>query len=138
MTDPHTGEPITITPTDIVVAPGLLSTARRIINATEVRIGDGASATVQTISRNPISPYAIRSSALLGKLMSDASEPLTSWYQGNISRAFRYIEHWPITVTRAPENSEGSFRQDIVVEFKVSEYGEAYTIEPRYMNKNTA
>lgn len=138
MTDPQTGEPITVEATDIIVAPSLKPTAMRIVNAIEIRFGDGASNTTQTVSRNPVTPYGIRTSQLLAARMTAGSEALTTWYVGNIGRAFRYIEHWPITVTRAAQNSEAEFRQDIAVEFKVSEFGEIYTIEPRFMVKNTA
>jgi hypothetical protein len=47
------------------------------------------------------------------------------------------MENWPITVQKAPANSEAEFTQDIVARWKVSERGAAAVWDPRYAVKNT-
>ncbi len=43
------------------------------------------------------------------------------------------MENWPITVTRAPTNSEAEFNADIVAGFKASERGVAAVLHPRFV-----
>ena len=59
------------------------------------------------------------------------------WFFGDFSRAFAYMENWPITVTQAPSNSEAEFTQDIVLRFKASERGAAAVLDPRCVVKST-
>lgn len=134
VTDPNTGEPISVMPRQIVVPSALLMTARRVVNATEIRFGDGASATTQTIAANPIGSLEIVSNPWVKARTSSA----TTWFLGDFRRAFAYMENWPITTVQAPVNSEMEFTRDIVSRFKVSERGAAAVIEPRYVVKCTA
>lgn len=135
MTDPTNGEPIMVTPRQIVVPTALAMTARRILNATEIRFGDGASSTTQTISSNPVAGIAeILTSAYVKNRTGSAS----TWFLGDFQKAFAYMENWPITSVQAPTNSEAEFTQDIVMRWKVSERGTAAVIEPRAVVKNTA
>ena len=136
MTDPHTGEPILLMASTLLVCPNLKATAMRIVNAIEIRFGDGASASTQTISRNPVTPYQIITSPLLAARVSAASQLNTTWYLGDPKKAFAYMENWPVTVTTAPVNSEAEFMQDIVLRYKASERGAAATLDPRYMVRN--
>lgn len=144
MVDPNTGEPIVSTGANmIIVTPELAATAFYILNATSMTAAVGgfnASATVfHSQSPTPIgrtqfsSPYTVATSRYLPTRMATD----TSWYLGNPSRAFAYMENWPITVTQAPPNSEAEFTQDIVTRYKVSERGATATIEPRLMVKAT-
>jgi hypothetical protein len=116
------------------VPTALLFTARRIINAVEIRFGDGASSTTQTVAANPATGFSILSSPYVKARTGSAS----TWFIGDPLRAFRYMENWPITAVEAPANSEVEFTHDIVQRFKVSERGAAAVIEPRYMVKCTA
>lgn len=134
VTDPNTGEPISVMPRQIVVPSALLMTARRVVNATEIRFGDGASASTQTIAANPIGSLEIVSNPWVKARTSSA----TTWFLGDFRRAFAYMENWPITTVQAPVNSEMEFTRDIVSRFKVSERGAAAVIEPRYVVKCTA
>lgn len=134
ITDPNTGEPVMVAADTLIVTTQLLHSARRIVNATEIRFGDGASGTTQTVSRNPLSPYNVVSSRLLGSRMATD----TDWFLGNPRKAFAYMEAWPVTVSQAPANSDAEFTQDIVLQFKATEMGAMATLEPRYMIKSTA
>lgn len=133
--DPNTGEPIVNMPRDLVVTRQNLYKARYILNATEIRVGDGASATTQTIAANPMAGngYRILSSQLLAAQMATD----TTYYLGDIGKAFAYMQNWGLTTVQAPANSEDEFNRDIVMKWKASERGAAATLEPRVMNKST-
>lgn len=132
--DPHTGEPILINPKHLVCTRVLRNTARQIVNAVEVRKGDGASNTAVTIGASPLETnYEIKSSALLAQRMGTD----TTWYIGDVGKAVNYMENWPMAVVEAPANSEMEFTHDIVRRWKVSERGTTVVVEPRALVKNT-
>lgn len=134
MLDPNTGTPIMVRPDTIVVPTALKHTARRILNATEIRFNDAASNSTQTIAANPVAgAYNIVSSQLVKTVTSSAS----TWFLGDFKGAFRYMEVSPITTAQAPVNNELEFSNDIVARFKVSEWGVPAVFEPRKVVKNT-
>jgi hypothetical protein len=136
--DPHTGEPVVIGATDLVVTKQLEATAFRIINATEIEVTTPGYATsgnpTGTLVANPYrGRYTLRTSRLLAaRLATD-----THWFLGNIAKQCRYMENWPITVVQAPNNSEAEFQQDVVQRFKASERGAYVTVEPRVTTQCT-
>jgi hypothetical protein len=138
MTDPNTGEPIAINVNSIVATPARRHALNRILNATEIRF-TGSGAATETLARNPISGYApLTSQYLYSRLVASgitADQAKATWFMGDPSRAFRYIENWPLTVVQAPQNSEAEFNQDIVARFKASERGVAASFNPRFMVK---
>jgi hypothetical protein len=138
ITDPNTGEPVMILPKHLVVTRQLLYTARRIVSATEITTTTPGYATSgnpnETRWSNPVSNYQIVSNNLLAARMATD----TTWFIGDIGRAFAYMENWPLTVVQAPANSEAEFTQDIVMRWKASERGAAATLEPRAMVQSTA
>lgn len=138
LVDPYTGEPILVMPRHLVVTRQLLYTARRVINATEIRVNTPGFATsgnpTETVTSNPVQGYQLVSSALLAARMATD----TNWFIGDLSRAFAYMENWPLTVVQAPSNSEVEFTHDVVVRWKASERGACATLEPRAMHKSTA
>lgn len=131
--DPFTGEPIANTPVDMVVTRQNLWIARRIINATEVRVGDGASATVQTLSSSPVSKLNIHSSQLLAARMATD----TTWYVGTIAKYAKYMENWGLQVIQSDSNSEVGFTRDIVARYRADERGAYVVVQPRVMTKCT-
>jgi hypothetical protein len=136
MSDPNTGEPISVMPNTIIVPTALKHTARRIVRAVSVEHVDNqaAAATVRTLSASVIDDYRILTSPYVKQATSSDS----TWFVGEPRRAFAYMENWPLTVTQAPDNSEADFTHDIVARFKVSERGAAAVLEPRRMVKCTA
>lgn len=133
--DPNTGEPILASPKDLIVTRQNLMKARYIMSATEIRVGDGSSGGTQTLAANPVavSPLRIHSSQLLAARMATD----TTYYIGDINKAFAYMQNWPITTVQAPANSTDEFERDIVMQWKASERGAMSTWEPRVMNKST-
>lgn len=142
LVDPHTGEPILVQPRMILVMPARLHTARRILAATEVRSGDGASGSMQTITANPLAGYELYSSRLAYRRVLAAgvveANAKAWWFHGDFRRAFGYMENWPITVSQAPPNHHDEFERDIVIKVKASERGAAVVLDPRYVVKNYA
>lgn len=132
--DPNTGTPILNMPKDLVVTRQNLYTARRIVNATEVRVGDGASNTTNTISSNPVTTnYRIVSSQLLAAQMATD----TTWYLGDIARMIQYRENFPLQVEQAPVGSGDMWERDIAMSWKAGERGAAVVVEPRVTTKCT-
>lgn len=131
MVDPNTGIPIMVSENrQIVVPQALYWTARRIVNATEIRVSGSGT---ETISANPVPTRNIITSPRISAIQGNS----TTWYDGDFKKAFGYREAWPITVTQAPPNSEEEFTKDIVDRVKVSECGVATAEDPRYVVKCT-
>ena len=144
LTDPHTGEPMTMFADSVIVTPQLAGTAYRILHTIHVDVAPvgfdvdsvaSVSRFPSPLGRTSYSPsYRIITSRLLAARMGTD----TSWYLGAPSKAFAYMENWPITVTQAPPNNHEEFNRDIVAQYKASEYGATTTLEPRHMVKATA
>lgn len=138
MVDPNTGEPMLVSSKHLIVCPELLATAKRILNATEVRVGDGASNTVQTVSSNPVGAgMEIVSSRYLRSQLLAGSGLSTSWFQGDLTKMLAYYENYGITMAQAPAGNSAEFHRDIAAAYKVSEMGSVVTLEPRAMIWNT-
>lgn len=135
MLDPNTGTPITVMANTLVVPTALKHTAMRVLNATEIRVGDITTGTgQQTISANPVAgAYNIVTSQLVKTVTGSAS----TWFLGDFPGAFRYMEVSPIQVVQAPTNSHDEFHRDIVAQWKVSEWGAPAVVEPRKVVKCT-
>lgn len=136
ITDPNTGEPISLKADTIIVPSALKYTARRILNATSIATVDNQAnaATSREFAPSPLdTPYRVLSNRYVKQRTSSAS----TWFLGSPKKAFAYMEVWPLTVVQAANNSEAEFMQDIVMRYKASERGAAAVIEPRYMTKNT-
>ena len=137
ITDPSTGEPVLVIPKHLIVTPQLVHTARRIINATNIRVAAGGFPTsgnvYQTDGPNTLDSYQIVSSRLLkARLGTD-----TSHFLGDISQAVCYMENWPLQLSSMGAGSEDEFNRDIVAKFKASERGAAYVREPRALARGT-
>lgn len=138
MTDPNTGEPISIMPNTIVVPTGLRRTAELIVGASSVaRVTPGYATSgnpTYATSGNPVSGYRVVTSPWVKNRTLSA----TTWFIGDFQKAFAYMENWPITVVQAPANSPAEFERDIVAQFKASERGAVAVMEPRQVVKCTA
>ena len=141
ITDPNTGEPISIMPDVLIGCPSKRHTFNRVLNATEIRY-QGSGALTETLAGNPVgSTYRSMTSQYVYSRLQNSSLGLSAanakatWFFGEISKAFRYMENWPITVTQAPQNSEAEFNQDIIARYKASERGVPVSWNPRFMVK---
>jgi hypothetical protein len=136
--DPHTGEPIVIEPTHLITTRELLHTVNFILASTEVdrRVG-GYAVTGNMTGERMANQYKGKYQHLTSRLLKSRLATDTDWFLGNPSKAFRYMENWPLTVVQAPSNSEAEFQQDIVQRYKVSERGVFSVRDPRLMGKST-
>jgi hypothetical protein len=144
--DPHTNEPVLVGTNGmtILTMPAYRHAAHRTINATETRYTDGAAANpVVTIASNPLvgAGYrAVDSRFLYRRIIASgvaAADARKYWFLGDFKKAFAYMQNWPITVVRAPVNSEAEFNNDIILRFKASERGAAAVLNPRFVARST-
>lgn len=138
--DPNTGEPVLVQPNTVLVTPAYREAAARVFGALEIRF-TGSGSETQTLAANPLRRYGVEESRLMyrrivaaGTTSADAKK---WWFLGDFKKAFAYMENWPITVTRAPSNSEAEFSHDVMARFKASERGAAAVLNPRYVIKCT-
>jgi hypothetical protein len=138
--DPATGEPVLVRGTTVLVMPAYRHAAHRVFNAAEINYTASGAATATTCA-NPLGNYRVFESRLAyrrviasGVAAADAKK---WWFLGDFSKAFAYMENWPITVTQAPLGSEADFNNDVVLRFKASERGAAAVLNPRFVVKCT-
>lgn len=138
MTDPNTGEPISLSGQIQLIVPTALDwTAAKIITATEVRDTAG--------SATRLSAPAIQNSGrrrtfshVTSQYVKNRTGSATTWFVGDPQGAFGYRVVWPIQVFRQDRNSEAGFSRDVVTQVKVRRKGVFYVREPRKMIKCTA
>lgn len=142
LVDPfNTTIPFVTNPKHVCLAPQLAMTANMIIRSTQVRMTTPGYATsanpFQTESQNPMAfilpGLAVYSSPYFYQRLGTK----TSWYVGDVGRAFINRVNFPMEVVTAPPNSLDEFHRDIVQNTKVSSMENFYTIEPRHMVKAT-
>lgn len=142
LTDPVTGDPIVLTARHLLTMPAYHNAALRVLSATEIRHGANAD-TTQTFFANPYAGrYQVATSALAyARILAvgnaggaeSAATAKKWWLLGDLSKAFAYMENWPLTVVQAPNNSEAEFQQDVVLRYKASERGVPAVLDPRYV-----
>lgn len=135
MSDPHTGEPIDIVPSDVLVMPARLHESSMVLGkAREVRTSTDSGDTV-TLSDNPLSAYNLMTNKwIYRELVASgitADNAKDYWFMGNFARAFAYFQIWGLETMRAPSGNEREYSQDFIFSFKVSEYGVAGVMDPR-------
>lgn len=135
--DPHTGEPVLVNANTVLVMPAYRHAAYRIFNTDEINYVEGAATT--TVA-NPLRRYRVCESRLAYRRITASGVSSENarkwWFLGDFSKAFAYMENWPITVTQSPPQSDADFNNDVVVRFKASERGAAAVINPRYVVKS--
>lgn len=137
--NPHTGETIEIRGATVVACRNRKQQLNRIINATEVRTVEGNQT---TIAGNPLAGDGLRgltSRRLKQRLIKgfglSAAQAAATWFFGDPSKTFKYMENWGLTTVQAPPNAQAEFEQDIVAQYKASERGVATTGDPRFMSR---
>jgi hypothetical protein len=140
MVDAHTGEKIVVMAKHIVCNDLKDAAFKRVLNATEIRQLT-ATGTVETISGNPIAGMnqLVVAPLLYDRLVASGVSTTNAkeyWLHGDMTKAFGYLENWPVTVVTAPANSEKEFEQDIIARYKASEKGVPFVMNPRYVVRN--
>jgi hypothetical protein len=141
MVDPDNGESIVVNPNSIVVSQAKAFTANAFLNATQV-VNKTNSANIETWSANPIggmlTSYVsqLMRNEIVSKLSVASANADQYWLMGDFSKAFGYMENYPIRYAQERENGSVAFTHDIVARFKVSERGVATVMDPRYVVRN--
>lgn len=139
ITDPNTGEPVMVVPNALICAKGLEQVALRIRNATEITVVTAGFATsgnpTQTRQSNP---YGGKFDVYSTRLIAPRLATDTSWFYGDPTKAFAYMEVFPMSEVTLAGNSILEFERDIVLATRVSERGAYATLQPRYMVTATA
>lgn len=145
MVDPITGRLINVRPTQMLVMPEKRLAIKRILGAVETRDGNITSGTgVQTLAANPLEigydvlTSAIARSLLINEAGLSASNAAERVYFFDGKKAFGYRELYPLKIDQAPANNPMEFNQDIVMQVKCSEFGIAFTYDPRYTGLSVA
>jgi len=145
-TDPFTGEPIYFQPRHLIVGPSLAFTVPRVLQATITTAVGGyptsGNANASTFDNpvnsivGPVTP--VGTGSMLYEGINTTASAATTWYLGDLSRAFGYLEAWTPTVVNFGAGTGEDFDRDIVLQFKVSEMGTYFTKEPRAIIRCTA
>jgi hypothetical protein len=127
-------EPITVMPKTMIVSQYKLLSARRILNATEIR-QQTQTATIETASANPVAGmFNIVSSPWVDALLIASGISSTNakdyWYLGDFKRAFFYRTLFPLSVRTAAANDQDEFDRDVVAKFRADERGVPYIAAP--------
>lgn len=136
--DLNTNEPIMVTAKHIACNRAYGRAAERVVGASMIRVvapGYATSGNPNTTEiTNPYAgKYAVLYSQQFNARQTAASQDARYWYLGDFTKAFAYMENWPITVLQAPANHPDEFDRDIVVQFRASEMGIEAVLDPRYV-----
>jgi hypothetical protein len=121
LTDPITGEPISIDINTIIAATMTRQATNTGNNQTYVN-GNSVNGSMRVLT---------------GQYVKQRTNSDSTWFAGAPREAFVYMQNWPLTVTQSDENSEVGFTRDIVARFKASERGAAGVRERLKMVKCT-
>lgn len=136
-TDPQSGLPLNGMVKDMFVMPVKRYDAKRILNATDIRIAGTATGDL-TVSGNPLdndvrlvptSQYPQSLAVAEGSYTSAKADTIT--IAGRFDRALGWKEVYPVRVEQLPPNSERNFDQDIMYAVKAGGFGVAVVQEPR-------
>lgn len=135
MSDPATGRPVLVQPDTYLITPGLEMTAHMVLRATEVRVGTNPISIASSPVPGALGRITPVVSEIAGRLLvaSGLTQAQADQYQVLFekSKAFWYQEVWPTTITEAPADHPDNFNNDIVSQFKASEFGEVMVADPR-------
>lgn len=139
ITHPYTGEPVDIMAKHLVVTKQNEQKARRAVSATEIRVtAPGYATSGAPTQTNAPNPYANKYEVVTSRLLAARLATDTTWFLGDLSKAFRYRVAERMNVVTAPSGNEADFSRRIVQQYRVNEIGAFYTRNPRYMVTCTA
>ncbi len=137
-----TGEPIQVTPDTIVVSKYKWMTALAILQASQVRKGTNSAAD-QTYGANPLNVLPLNPLTsvwldwlLVNEASVSAANAKDYWTIGQPKKAFTYRTLFPFAMLTAPPNATAEFERDVLVQYRGSERGVAYTEAPWYVVQN--
>jgi hypothetical protein len=134
--DRAVGEPISVMPDTMLIPWGLQWTAKRILNATELRVVTNTTNTA--ITPNIVPGMRVISSPWIGNLLvaagSTAANAAKYWYLGQFKKAFKYRTLFPFQV-KAAQHDKDDFERDVIAQFRADERGVPRIVAPWYAAK---
>jgi len=134
-------EPYNPMPDTLIVPPSLQATSMQIANATMLEVNTASAEQRRIVANHFAGKFNVISSPWmyhrLVKSGVSAANARINWLFGAPSKAFRYMQAWPMTVVQAPPNNPLEFERDIVARWKASERGVPAVWQPRAMCKFT-
>lgn len=136
--DPYTGEVIDIEFKHLIVPMSLEQTARRIVRQGSLAVTTPGYATSgQPSQHQGDNPYSNKYEVISSKRLAPRMAVKTSWFIGDVSKAFRYMQVEKPNVLQAPPNVEAEFSRRVVTQYRCNERGAYTTVQPRAMLKAT-
>lgn len=139
ITDPGTGEPIVINPSQVLLRWNESLVLRRILNAQQVEYNPNNSANTANIisyfSPSTVIPQQLEilTNPWVASRMSAGSVNTGDFFTGEFQKAFWYMENWSIQTDSRGTESEAAWERDVVQQYKASERGACAVINPRYV-----
>ncbi len=149
MVDPVTGKPIRVRPNALLVMPFNYRKMRRVMGASGLRVGDGASATLATYTPDYLdNDYPVLQTRWGYHLLLDPTAPVGNnlpgggltatnareyWLLGDFKKAFIWRQAAPFQTFVAPPLAPEEFEKDIVLQVKAREWGSMGVYDPRYV-----
>jgi len=117
-----------------------MMTARRVLEATEIRTHAGGYATsgnlMDTSSINPLAGMGFR--VISSQLLAARAATDTDWWLADVKNVVNRFVNWDITTEEAPANHPDAFNRDIVLQVKVTVKDAVSVVDPRYAVENRA
>jgi hypothetical protein len=139
LVNPYTGEPVVVDPKHLVVTKQLEQVAYHILQSTVIGRTTPGYATSANPNKNELpNPYKGKYELVTSRRLASRLGTDTSWFLGDIGKAFACMMAEKMNVVQAPPNSEAEFNRRIVAAHRVNERFAYTTVQPRAMCKATA
>lgn len=139
ITNPYTGTPIMMEAKHLIVYKGLEQTARRIVNATEIRVATPGYATSGNPTlTNMVNPYQNKYQVVTSRLLAQQLATDTSWFLGDISKYAKRMVAEPLQVVTRTTNTEDEFSRRVVAQYRANKRYAHVCVQPRALIKSTA
>ena len=137
--DPDSREPVLITPKHLWCAKSLEQAALRIRNATEITVTTPGYATSGNPTETKVAnPMGGKFDVITSRLFAQRLGIDTSWFYGDLTKAFLYIVNWPMQVKQLASGTQVEFDRDIAMQFRADERGNYTTVDARMAAGATA
>jgi hypothetical protein len=135
--DPATGEPANFQTPHLLVPPGLYRRAVIALGGTFTQATGGYPTTgnpgMTTVDNPTVQLWGPMAVIQGGELLRTALGNSTSWFIGDLTKAFTFMEAIPFSAQQQGEDSDASFSRDVIQRYKVSRMGTYATLNPRHV-----
>lgn len=138
--DPYTGEPQNVSIKHICVPPALEFKVPFALRGMVKKVMPGYATSANPTSseqENPVGSVIGNIETYSSQLFRSRSGSDSTWFIGDVSKAFAQYENWPLQVLSLGSGSQMEFTHDIVAAFRVDKRSTFVTLQPRAMVKCT-